>query len=358
MMDVATSCGAGIRSHEFSDPIFWLIPDARIYSRGNPMRTIALMALAVPIVSVAQTPVITFEKTHHDFGKIGADRKVSYRYKVTNTGQATLNITNLKPACGCTSTVLGKWSLAPGESSEIEASFDPKGFRGPMRRTIAVVSDDPSNSTVTLSFEANIIQEIVPSATTVFFNDLSRTATKKATVRLASGNELPVQVKDVRIPGAPYLSTRVRNEGNDAVLDIEMDGSKVLPGKQRGMDSITVITGSSRMPVLSINAQWELKAFVVSTPERVAWVDSAGKELRSLITLKQIDGKPFRIIHAKSSTPLIRIDGFGRAGAPQQDLQVILSATAKPGTYNERVILALDDPDQSEMTIRVSAVLR
>ena len=99
------------------------------------MKELATLAIAVPVACIAQTPVITFEKTHHDFGKIGGDRKVSYRYKVTNTGQATLNISRLKPACGCTSTVLGKWSLAPGEQTEIEISFDPKGWsRGSLIR--------------------------------------------------------------------------------------------------------------------------------------------------------------------------------------------------------------------------------
>jgi hypothetical protein len=322
------------------------------------MKALASLALVIPVVCIAQTPVITFETTHHDFGKIGIDRKVSYRFKVTNTGQATLNITRLNPSCGCTSTVLGKWSLAPGESTEVEASFDPRGFRGPVHKSIQVLSDDPANGAITLSFEADVTQDIMPSTSTVFFYDLTRTASKKASVRLVSGNGQPVQVKETKAPGAPYLSAVVKSEGNDAVLDIDLDGRKVSTGKLRGVDSLTVITASAQMPVITINVQWELKASVTATPERIAWVEPAGKALRSALSLKQVDGKTFRVTDAKSSSSLIKVEGAGKAGAPQQELQVVLSALAKPGTYNESVTLFLDDPNQPELILRVSAILR
>jgi len=165
-------------------------------------------------------------------------------------------------------------------------------------------------------------------------------------------------VKQTKAPGAPYLRATAKSEGNDALLEIELDGRKLSSGKQRGVDSLTVLTTSDKMPVITISVQWELKATVLSAPERVAWVEPAGKELRSTIKLKQQDGKDFRVTGAKCSTPLLKIAGLGKAGAPQQELQVILAASAKPGTYSENVIFFLDDPNQPELNLRISAVLR
>jgi hypothetical protein len=48
---------------------------------------------------MAQAPVISFDKVHHDFGRIPPDRKVSAKYKVTNTGNAFLSITQVRPSC-------------------------------------------------------------------------------------------------------------------------------------------------------------------------------------------------------------------------------------------------------------------
>lgn len=324
------------------------------------MKARAFLLLAVPAICLAQAPApaITFEKLHHDFGKISPDRKVSYRFKVTNTGNATLNITRLNPSCGCTSTVLGKWSLEPGESTEVEASFDPSGFRGEIRKSIQVISEDPAKGTVTLSFQAEVVQEIMPSTNVVFFYDVVRTVPRKATVRLASGNGQPVQVKETKAPGAPYLGTSVKAEGNDAVLDIDLDGRKVPQGKRRGVDALTVVTTNPKMPLITLSVQWEMKPTVTAAPERVAWVEPAGKELKGLVTLKQADGKPFRVLEAKSSNPLIKVEGAGKPAAPQQEVQVLLAASAKPGSYAETVTLSLDDPNQPELTLRVSAVLR
>jgi len=321
-------------------------------------------ALFVPVICVAQVPassqapVITFAKTHYDFGKIPADRKVSCRYQVSNTGKAQLNITRVDASCGCTYTMLGKWSLAPGESTELEATFNPGGYRGSVRKSLQVTSNDPANARVTLTFEAEVIQEIIPDPASLFFQDVQRTGLTKGTVRLKSGNGKAVQVKETKAPGAPYLSASVRSEGNDAVVDVTLDGQKITPGKQLGTDALTIITTSERTPVISILVQWDLKAVVLATPERVGWVESAGKELRSAVLLKQVAGKPFRVLSAKPTHPAIRVEGLGRAAAPQQEVQILFAATAKPGIYNESVVLTLDDPNQSELTIRVSAVLR
>jgi hypothetical protein len=326
------------------------------------MKCLSSMILLVPAICVAQTPepaqapVITFAKTHYDFGKIAADRKVSCRYQVTNTGKAFLNITRVDASCGCTYTMLGKWSLAPGESTEVEATFNPGGFRGIVRKSLQVTSNDPANPRVTLTFEAEVIQEVTADPSSLFLADVLRTGTRKSTVRLKSGSGKPVQVKETKAPGAPYLSTSVRGDGNDALLDVVFDGQKVPVGKRVGADSLTVITTNDK--VINIFVQWDMKPSVVATPERVGWVDGAGKEHQAAVILKQVDGKPFRVTSAKPTHPAIRVEGLGKPSAAQQELQIVFGSSAKPGTYNESVVLTLDDPNQSEITIRVTAVLR
>ncbi len=307
----------------------------------------------------APAPIITFEKTHHDFGKIYPDHKVAIRFKVTNTGNATLNITKLNPSCGCTSTVLGKWSLEPSESTEVEASFDPHGFKGAVHKSINVVSNDPVHGNMSLTFEGQVIQDVMPSTTSVFFSDVQRdAAAKKTEIRLASGNEVPVHVKEVKAPGAPYLSTSFKSEGNDVILAIELNAKKIPVGKMQGADKLTVTTTSERDPNLTITVQWEVKATVIASPDKVMWTETSGNELKTQVSLKQIDGKPFKVLSAKCTNPVLRVEGMKKPKATQQDLQVIMSSSAKAGRYNENVVLTLDDPNQSEITIRVVADLK
>ncbi len=324
------------------------------------MRSIVPFAICCVCLAQAEAPkpILSFAKLHHNFGRISADRKVSYRFKATNTGGAPLQIKQVVPSCGCTYTLVGQWYLKPGESTEIEATFNPAGMRGMVRKSMQVISEDPVNPATTLSFEAEVIQEIMPSTTALFFDDVLRNAPRKATLRLESGNGQPVQVLDAKAPGALYLSASFRSEGKDVVVEVALDGRKIPASHSSGVDVLTIRTNSERMPLIPINVQWALRPSVTASPARLAWVESAGKELRATLTLKHADGKPFRVLSAKPTHPLLRVEGIGRAAAVQQELTVFLGAKAQVGSYNERVVLTLDDPDQPEMEIRVSAVLR
>ena len=323
-----------------------------------PMLLLPAICLVATQVQAQPQPHIAFDALHHDFGKIGGDTKVSHRFKVSNQGDANLNISRLNPSCGCTSTVLGKWTLGPGESTEIEVTFNPAGFRGLSRKSIQVVSDDPKSPTQTLTFEAEVVREIMPSTESVFFQDLLRSVPRKASVKLESGNGKPVQVTHVKAGDAPWLHFATRQQGLDAWVDITLDGHKVPAGKQLGADVATVHTSNPRVPTVNLTIQWEMRPSVSIDPVRVAWVDPAGQELSTTVTLKQVDNKPFRILAARTSNPLLKVDPGPKGAAAIHKLQVQLSAKAKAGSYTEKVLLTLDDPDQPELEIRVSASLR
>jgi hypothetical protein len=322
------------------------------------MRIPAVIMLASVVCLAQPAPHISFDATHFDFGKISSDAKVSHRFKVTNTGKAPLNITRLNPSCGCTSTVVGKWTLAPEESTEVEVTFNPAGFRGVSRKSIQVVSDDPASPTMTLTFEADVVREIMPSTDSVFFQDLVRSVPRKASVKLASGTDKPVVLTDAKAPGAPYLAAVLRKDGKDAWVDITLDGRKIPGGRQVGADAIIVRTANPKVPTVTLTVQWEMRASVTATPQRVAWSEPAGTELRSKVVLKQVDGKPFRILSTRTSNQALSVEGADKAAAASHEIEVVLAANALPGLYTEKVMLTLDDPDQPQLELRVTASLR
>lgn len=312
--------------------------------------------LLVPTLVFAQAPALTFEKIHHDFGKISPDKKVAHRFKATNSGNAMLNITHLNPSCGCTATVPGKWSLNPGESTEIEATFNPAGMKNLVRKSIQVTSNDPKAPVQTLTFEAEVVQEINLDSSAIFFLEVPRGTTRKSTLRLRSGNNQPVVITDIKVPGAPYLSGTVKPDGKDAVLEMTFEPKKVAQGGNRGVDKVTLRTSSATQPTLTVDVQWEIKASVTAAPDRVVFKDAAGKEHRMTVTLKHADGRPFTLTGAKPTSSLIRVEGLGKK-ASHQEIVVILGASAKAGSYNERIELSTDDPDQPVVELRLAAFL-
>lgn len=110
-----------------------------------------------PALVSSPAPVITYDRNVFDFGKIQYGQPVFHAFKVSNTGNATLHLKEVKASCGCTFTMVGKMDLEPGESTEIEAVFTPESAAGPVRKGILVVSDDPAHSKLTLHFRANVL---------------------------------------------------------------------------------------------------------------------------------------------------------------------------------------------------------
>jgi hypothetical protein len=316
-----------------------------------------LFALVLPLVLSAQAPVITFDKTHFDFGRITPDRKVAAKYRVTNTGNAILSITQVRPSCGWTATVMGKWSIAAGESTDLEATFDPKGLKGGVRKSIEVISNDPKSPATHLTLEAEVVQEIMPSVDSVSLFQVPKNATTRSTVRYASGNGEAVQVIDVKAPGTPFLSFSLKQEGKDVALEVAFDGRKVPAGQSRGVEQATVRFTNPRLSQLPLNIQWELKPAIQAAPVALVFEGAPGKELRQALTLKQGEGRAFQVTGMRSTLKGVHVDGLNRKAAAQE-LSVVLPAGLKAGRYSELLTLTTDDPDQPELTIRLAAILK
>jgi Protein of unknown function (DUF1573) len=102
----------------------------------------------------ASAPVLSFEATSHDFGKITSGKVVTTDFKFTNSGKSDLLIRKTKASCGCTASQPDKTVLKPGESSFIKVSYDSTGKKGKDTKVVTVITNDPNRSTVNLQISA------------------------------------------------------------------------------------------------------------------------------------------------------------------------------------------------------------
>ena len=99
-------------------------------------------------------PVIQFEKTEYDFGKILQGEVVSYTFHFTNAGSAPLIITGVDKSCGCTAGDYPREPIAPGQRGEIKITYDSKGHFGFQSKTVVVNSNTiPSQHTLRIKAE-------------------------------------------------------------------------------------------------------------------------------------------------------------------------------------------------------------
>lgn len=104
---------------------------------------------------LSRMPVIEFDSTGMNMGRIPEGMQVQKVYGFVNSGKTDLVITDVRGSCGC--TVAKNWPrmpVAPGERSAISVTFSSEGRPGMQHKTITVVANTtPPTTVLTLTGE-------------------------------------------------------------------------------------------------------------------------------------------------------------------------------------------------------------
>jgi hypothetical protein len=142
-------------------------------------------------------PKIEFDNKKYEFGTAWAGEMVKHVYLVTNTGTATLEITRVKPSCGCTTAGVNALRIEPGKTASIPVQFDDSRYSGNVTKTIDVFSNARNEPRATLSLRGSVRKPIdisPPQAIMTVQPDSTNTAT--TSVRIINHTDSPVTVSD------------------------------------------------------------------------------------------------------------------------------------------------------------------
>ena len=160
-------------------------------------KMILMTAMLIGMTVMAQTPVITFEKTTHDFGKINeADGRVTTVFEFKNEGMSPLVLTNVRASCGCTTPKWTREPIMPGAVGEITVTYNPSGRPGRFQKTITITSN-ASEPTTRLYIKGEVISKPVNPAET-YPTKIGELNFKKKTLNFGALRQ--GQVKTLEIP--------------------------------------------------------------------------------------------------------------------------------------------------------------
>lgn len=124
----------------------------------TPANTNPPAASAAPAaVDNPNAPVITFEKTVHDYGTVPFNGDGKCEFKFTNTGKEPLILTNVKSSCGCTVPQWPRQPILPGQSDVIKVEYKTNRV-GKINKTITVMSNAKTPNVV-LRIEGQVLQD-------------------------------------------------------------------------------------------------------------------------------------------------------------------------------------------------------
>lgn len=109
---------------------------------------LALPAFAAEPKAIPVEPIKSFDV-------VARGETLVHDFLIKNEGDATLELSGVHPACGCTVVSFDE-KIAPGKSGKVTARVDTQDFTGPISKSIAVFTNDKANPKLQLVVKADV----------------------------------------------------------------------------------------------------------------------------------------------------------------------------------------------------------
>ncbi|MBQ8282881.1 MAG: DUF1573 domain-containing protein [Paraprevotella sp.] len=166
-------------------------------------RTIIMVCVAVWTVATWAQPKLTVVHDVANLGEIMYQVPSTVVFKVCNTGDKDLVLTDVQPSCGCTTVDWTRNPIVAGSEGEIVVTYDAK-MLGVFQKDIEVYSNASDKPTY-LHFQGRVVTKVT-DFTGAFPIDLGD-------VRLTQDN---VEFDDLNIGDKPIIELQVLNVGRSA----------------------------------------------------------------------------------------------------------------------------------------------
>ncbi len=232
----------------------------------------ALTALAQEAATETRQPKAVAAEPVYDAGKVNKGEEVVLDFVIRNEGTAPLEITEVRPACGCTVADYDA-TIAPGASGKIHAVVDTTDFAGGIAKGMTVLTNDPDNPRIVLTIKATVEPSVYlrPGFARFIQPQNSDPGTVEQIV-------FTQDVEDLKILEAqspyPFLTvdTRLATEeekqeqgkGNQWVVTLTLDYGKAPVGPLA--DYVRLTTNHPRQKEVGIPVSGFIRPMVVLTP--------------------------------------------------------------------------------------------
>lgn len=244
-----------------------------------------------------ETPII-------DMGTILDTEPVSGTIRFRNAGNTSLTVPSVSSTCGCTVAELPKNEFEPGESVELEVTFDPRGkTAGRHEQTVTFRTNDRTNPMVAVKVRAFIKPLISIEPLQVNLGAVTK-HTRKETLISLTGSQESFEAFHVTLvgDGAKYFDVEIL--GTDP---LEVEGETVSrtdilislrddapPGRAQALAAIR--TNEDRRKLVTVPVGAQVEGDVVINPTRMSLGTlSVGRQVDEVIEIRHGRNEAFRI---------------------------------------------------------------
>jgi Protein of unknown function (DUF1573)/HYDIN/CFA65/VesB-like, Ig-like domain len=297
------------------------------------------------------SPKAVIEQAVVDVGTVAKGDKITQDFVISNQGNAPLEITDVKPTCGCTVASYDH-TIAPGASGKVHAVVDTTNFSGPVAKAIAVYTNDPANARLELTIRAKIqpylmiqpgfarftlpqgsdpgvVENIIFTPT---FDNLEITKVDspypflKAEYRLATGDE-----------------PRESGVGKQWVLTLTLDYSKAPVGTIA--DYVTIHTNHPQQPIAKLPISGFVRPMIAVTPPAADFGEiDVSKQQEARMIIRSFAAEDVDVTSAETDVPGVTLAVTTIEAGKRFALQVTLTPQMAKGAFNGTITIHTNSP--------------
>ena len=247
-------------------------------------------------------PKTQFDSDVRDLGRVVEGQVVRADFTIMNVGDAVLEISEVRPTCGCTTA--DKWDrrIEPGRSGVIPLQFNSAGYLGPVTKTVTVVCNDLARSNLVLQIKALVWKPITVTPAAMYFVLTRDSQTNEIRIARITNNDeeqslvLSPPVSDQRVFRAEIRTNQPGKEYELVVgLVPPLTGSNIT-------GSITIATSSTKTPALRVPAVAIIQPPVTALPAQLVLPAAPLDAKRELgVYIRNNESTPITVFEPKIS---------------------------------------------------------
>ena len=251
---------------------------------------------------------IAFSEMVHDFGKVKANDPLRVDFVFTNTGTSLLEVTEVRPQCGCTTAAAWDRQVEPGKSGKIPIQFNPGNFNGTVAKTVTVTCNDALQSVQTLQIRATIWRPLDIQPQYLYFMGVEGETTNDVKIaKIVNNLDEELTLEPPMCPNPRFkCELKTLKPGKEFELQVTYLGalSNTIP---QGV--ITMKTSSTNVPLLTVTAYAMPQPAVAVMPQTVRLPPGPlTAEYRQLLTVRNNSSKDLKLSDAVVNADGVKVE--------------------------------------------------
>ncbi len=303
-------------------------------------------------------PIIKPDEEAHNFGASWVGPPLQHTFKITNAGDAPLEITRVKPSCGC--TIAGNYpkTLAPGESGDFPFSMASTKLRGHFEKSVTISSNDPVTPDLRLKLKGEVKRYVEVTPPSANFARITSQETYERIVNITNNTDTPLQLS-IEQPEGSKFKTELEEKTPGKQFDLRISAIPPFePGNLR--TTITLKTNIPEQKDVTVDVNGIVPARLEVQPSLILVQPPRGEEstgVSRVVRFTNYGKSKVKLLEATVDDPGVTVNVSERKAGESYVVQIQMPPGYQPSSPDTKITLKTDDREQPILTVPIQSTV-